>query len=454
VCCGEKVVDLRKIRTTTSKKTLDMNRIILIGNGFDLAHGLPTQYADFIKDYWDGFIEHCLIQDRKSSYTYDCIKLNIPGQESTLNWLFQDSNARDYQSISQKIEHYNENVNFYNSIKFEIKNTFQKHLLDISQDREYNWVDIENEYYKYLTNLFDESSDYFLNVRALNNDFNHIKNLLSKYLITIRETQTIKPSKQIRSIIYSQFELPDFIEDAQNEIIDQEYTKILQYQNKNINPDDLSISKKTKEWVNTCWNHYYDDRETVKCNLLDIKSAKKHFELQPKQILFLNFNYTDLEKEYRNKKIKPETIHIHGELENPKNPIIFGYGDELEENYSKLENLQDNDYLENIKSIQYLETDNYKKMLRFIDSDKYQVIILGHSCGNSDRTLLNTLFEHKNCVSIKPYYYQYKDQQTGEIKDNYSDIVRNISRSFTDKKSMRDKVVNKTYTDWFSRDID
>lgn len=29
-----------------------MNRIILIGNGFDLAHGLPTGYAHFIDDYW------------------------------------------------------------------------------------------------------------------------------------------------------------------------------------------------------------------------------------------------------------------------------------------------------------------------------------------------------------------------------------------------------------------
>jgi len=77
----------------------------------------------------------------------------------------------------------------------------------------------------------------------------------------------------------------------------------------------------------------------------------------------------------------------------------------------------------------------------------------------SRREYLNTLFEHENCVSIKPYYYyyyyyyyRYKDKATGEIKDNYSDIVRNISRSFTDKKSMRDKVVNKTYTDWFSED--
>ena len=36
-----------------------MNRIILVGNGFDLAHGLPTSYKDFINWYWntrvDGF---------------------------------------------------------------------------------------------------------------------------------------------------------------------------------------------------------------------------------------------------------------------------------------------------------------------------------------------------------------------------------------------------------------
>ena len=28
-----------------------MNRLILIGNGFDLAHGLKTKYADFIEWY-------------------------------------------------------------------------------------------------------------------------------------------------------------------------------------------------------------------------------------------------------------------------------------------------------------------------------------------------------------------------------------------------------------------
>ena len=65
---------------------------------------------------------------------------------------------------------------------------------------------------------------------------------------------------------------------------------------------------------------------------------------------------------------------------------------------------------------------------------------MGHSCGNSDRSLLNTIFEHDNCVSIKPYFYKGKDRT-----DNYLDIIQNISRNFTDMKKLRDRVVNKTY---------
>ena len=29
-----------------------MNRLVLIGNGFDLAHGLKTSYGHFIDWYW------------------------------------------------------------------------------------------------------------------------------------------------------------------------------------------------------------------------------------------------------------------------------------------------------------------------------------------------------------------------------------------------------------------
>ena len=34
-----------------------MNRLVLIGNGFDLAHGLKTSYEDFIYWYFSIFIK-------------------------------------------------------------------------------------------------------------------------------------------------------------------------------------------------------------------------------------------------------------------------------------------------------------------------------------------------------------------------------------------------------------
>ena len=33
-----------------------MNRLVIIGNGFDIAHGLKTSYMDFINWYWDVII--------------------------------------------------------------------------------------------------------------------------------------------------------------------------------------------------------------------------------------------------------------------------------------------------------------------------------------------------------------------------------------------------------------
>jgi len=91
-----------------------------------------------------------------------------------------------------------------------------------------------------------------------------------------------------------------------------------------------------------------------------------------------------------------------------------------------------------MKSIKYLQARKYRELLDFIDSDYYQIFIMGHSCGISDRTLLNKLFEHKNCKSIKPFYHQKEDGT-----DNFTDLTINISRNFNDKSLFRERVVNK-----------
>ena len=62
--------------------------------------------------------------------------------------------------------------------------------------------------------------------------------------------------------------------------------------------------------------------------------------------------------------------------------------------------------------------------------------------GTSDRTLLNTIFEHPLYVSMKPYYYI-----NDKGKDNYQELVQNIYRNFTDMKLMRDRVVKKVFSE-------
>lgn len=444
-----------------------MNRIILIGNGFDLAHGLKTSYKDFIDDYWERFMNHCIYQDRiniSGRYKYHCIELIIPEEDLALSNFLTDTEYPylppykekiTYKELVKIIYDYNQ-ININQKIQFKINNKFLLHLF-AKCNKELAWVDIENEYYKFLSYYLNptEFKYNYGTIDTLNNDFDVIKAELEIYLESVISNSNISAYKLIKNTIYSSFKLKDMVEKARMKIVLQESEKIKQYFDKDVNPDDYKISKKTIPWVEQYRIQYQYENFDLMDYLPDEKIENKYLDLKPDSILFLNFNYTNLEKLYcKHKDFKSEVIHIHGELKNKDNPMIFGYGDELEENYHTLENLKDNAYLENIKSIQYLAADNYKKLLNFVQSDEFQIIILGHSCGNSDRTLLNTLFEHENCVSIKPYYYRYKDKETREIKDNYSDIVRNISRSFTDKKSMRDKVVNKTYTTWFSEEID
>jgi hypothetical protein len=127
--------------------------------------------------------------------------------------------------------------------------------------------------------------------------------------------------------------------------------------------------------------------------------------------------------------------YIHGKLNEN---IVFGFGDEMDEDYKFIEDMDDNEFLRYFKSFQYVQNSNYKNVLKHVDSGWFEVFIMGHSCGLSDRTLLNTIFEHENCRSIKVFYYK------NGAYDNYTEIIQNISRHFNDKKLMRTKIVEKT----------
>ncbi len=452
-----------------------MNRIILIGNGFDLAHSIPTSYTHFLNYFWKSVykkIKNDLESFDIHSYSEELgIHSYIPStliENIGIVINYTSNSIQPYQNGFPNIEEESYYLELQRIIKdwkleFQFKNKFFKIITEKSYLK--NWIDIENEYYTILKdiskNKYKQPSDflYNYNIIKLNNDFNGVKRLLEHYLIRAQKGLLGKLSKtsidakdNISRNIYSAFQLNDFTEELKNKKIDIEYNKNLNFiklpkhKSKSIENSD----NKNLQLFNRLKN-YTSEEETKKeiKEILTNKGAINYFDLIPNEVLFLNFNYTSTEKLYKdynshsynpntNKNIETNSIHIHGELESDNNPIIFGFGDELDDDYPAIEKLNENAYLENIKSMKYLETDNYKRLLEFLNSEEYQIFIFGHSCGISDKTLLNTLFEHENCVSIKPFYYQINEEE-----DNYSDIIKNISRNFNDKGKMRDVVVNK-----------
>lgn len=159
-----------------------------------------------------------------------------------------------------------------------------------------------------------------------------------------------------------------------------------------------------------------------------------HSDRQPKRpenTLILNFNYTPALRFLLDNSIYSgvPTQHVHGSIYSGK-PLIFGYGDDSHPAYQDLENGGNNALLKNIKSFHYSRDFEYHKLLTFIDSAKYEVFIVGHSCGLSDRVLLKQIFEHGKCKAIQIFH------RLG-IPNDFQDKHINVSRHFTNKLKMR-----------------
>jgi hypothetical protein len=415
-----------------------MNRIILIGNGFDLAHGLETSYKSFIENLWINKLGRF-----KSDVT-------LKGKDNEIEL----NNISHYgYYLPNLISNYQDLIDYNKERKDGKLNIVYKNIfLKLITDKKYltNWVDVENEYFSEL--LFISKNNIEKEIKKLNGDFLAIKNLLEKHLleeINLKQN-SLGRKDEIFSKIYSNFNVEDFSKVGLEFLYKELHTKLDLFIENNKIPGFTDELEDVYNFVirNNMEGKPILNEDKLKKLFQNHELAKHYLQIKPSNCLFLNFNYTNVEtyysqyfkSAYSDYQPKIEINHIHGELNSKTNPIIFGYGDEIGKDYAVIEEINNNELLENVKSIRYLDTDNYKKLLEYIDSEKYQIFVMGHSCGNSDRTLLNTLFEHKNCISIKVFYHQINENE-----DNYSDVIRNISRNFNDKKMMREKVVNKMY---------
>ncbi len=276
-----------------------MNRIILIGNGFDLAHGMKTRYTDFISDYWNNIILELKkkIAGNMTSIPQifdngDIIIKNLPGPFINS---FQIT-ASSFEELKVDLMQINSGIDF--------KNKFLEILT--SKHNEQSWVDIEVEYYGLLKKSFKDKSTMY-SIKKLNNDFRSVKILLENYLIKIEkefnESFKFKPDYQIikETIgfqIYAPFDHRDLDESSLSEKAQTEFESL---------QNDLSDIRKGLKKQNDLVSkrQYLISRVSENTNVNDIKkllvaeNAINYFDLSPSEILFLNFNYTSTEEIYR-----------------------------------------------------------------------------------------------------------------------------------------------------------
>lgn len=408
---------------------MNINRIVLIGNGFDLAHGLSTSYQDFIRDYWSS-IGHDIeeLGSRKFFIKDDLLHVQCGHM-----LIYSSRNVEKIQSY----EEFNEYLKGVSGVDLKHISTFLE-IINEAVDT-YGWVDIENLYYTTLKDIIFGKRGHY-SVEELNVDLKSIKLKLQDYLTTVSNRCVLDRLPRILNAIYSPLRVIDC--SVNSEDVFTQFVSSRWSENK-----DVIRRRLTRYWYDTeseyreIVHKQYKSEDELIYDILNGESVPRAYML-PSDIVFLNFNYTNTSDIYIARNSEIETIHIHGELNNESNPIVFGYGDEMDDDFKKIKNLNVNSYLDGSKSEAYLETDNYKRLLRYMESAPFQIVIIGHSCGNSDRTLLNTIFEHKNCISIKPCYHQ-KDDGT----DNFRELVQNISRNFNDMARMRDVVACKEYCD-------
>jgi hypothetical protein len=167
-----------------------MNNLLIIGNGFDLAHDLKTSY--------NHFIEYLVEEQFKSNKFEEMFTLGAC--ISNLNEL-----KAAIKEDSGLIVHGN------------FKNEFL--YLLISELSTNNWCDIETEYFKQLKSK-NEGSFYYNNPKKLNEDFNQIKECLAEYL----------KEEEIKTIsIESYRDMFHLLDDFQTTILNFNYTNTLKY---------------------------------------------------------------------------------------------------------------------------------------------------------------------------------------------------------------------------------
>lgn len=380
--------------------------ILVIGNGFDIEHGLPTKYAnflDFIK--WIGELSLGTHIGKKEDFE---AKLNNEIKGDAL-----DKKVKGFltSEIFFERKSFNEWINEENSkelIDCSKKNIWVEYFNGKEEYKNKRWVDFETEISKVIQALeySNELSTYYKN--APKNGATSTASIIRTYekydinkdVIFSNIISCIKDKKYV------------FVNKSVNQISESDLDKIIEILNKDL----IQIIR--------CLEIYlYDYVGKLPC------SESKYIENE-KYDGVLSFNYTNtFEKLYKLKwmsrtteKLEEPFDYIHGKADLVKhkkkeeNNMVLGIDEYLEgdDKNKKLDFIQFKKYFQRILK----KTGNeYRKWIREMNKkpNHHEITIFGHSLDVSDKDILKKLILesaykdekgiYQNNTKVIIYYY-------------------------------------------------
>ena len=361
------------------KKEKSKNLIVIIGNGFDLAHGLKTSFNNFANYYLEEAIYNEILNfegdSRLLSATfikrlnkYEHIRYQISegiNEEKELDNFVFDCKRKRKDLI---LKYLKDNNNMLGHI---ISNSF---LANLYTDKYLNWFNIEQAYYEELKKI--SSSEKNTNqtkqlLLKLNNELKEIEYAFHDYIFL-----KIKP--EINEDVFSSFKI-HFKERNQVCFINFNYTYT----------------------INQYINKFKIDNTNINTQRLN-------------------------------------NIHIHGEMQTD---IIIGYGDDTDESYNIMKDSKEKEYLRYFKTFKYLIKSEYREMLNELAVCKdYDVLIIGHSLDTTDKTVLKTILDTPKCNNIELLRRSDLNDIEEEVEYHF-ELHANLSRVFDSEADLRNKVI-------------